>query len=226
MAATASGMLGRYAATLSPTPTPAAANACCKRDTRSLSSRQDRRRVSPSSPRKTIASPSSFRRSRFSAKFSLRIRKEPRARHLRRRRRESARALLADDAAEVPDEIPERAAIFDRPSVQRGIVGQLPPGTFGCGGGKARQRVSGDAFRRGAPQWLFGIHAGSHLDQDTQAFWNSGGLPFLSPPVRVLYSVKFAGHTRPARTFVRRHRSLSRKAHEAARHHRRSRSSR
>ena len=78
-----------------------------------------------SSPRKTSASPSSFRRSRFSAKFSVASGKK-RAPGILSRVDETRAALVADDAAEVPKQVPERRRVVDRPGVQPVVVGQGP----------------------------------------------------------------------------------------------------
>ena len=70
MAMMASGMFGNIPATRSPTPTPAWRKACAACATCWRSSAQLSRRSTCPSPQNTSASPSSRRRSRFSAKFS------------------------------------------------------------------------------------------------------------------------------------------------------------
>ena len=81
-------------------------------------------RATLSSPRKTSASPSPRLRQQVLGEVQLRVGEEAGAGHPVAIV-EHARALVADDAAEIPDEVPERLAVLDRPGVQRVIVAQF-----------------------------------------------------------------------------------------------------
>ena len=111
MTATASGMFGSIAATRSPTPTPAARIACCRRETSARSSSQRQ------PPLDLVLAAEDERRLRARVlqqvlrEIQPRVGKEARLPHRRGPRRSAPLALLADDAAEIPDEVPESARI-------------------------------------------------------------------------------------------------------------------
>ena len=142
-----SGMLGIMAATRSPALTPCARSSCCSRETSSCSSSQDRRRSTLSSPRKTMRVAGAARCAAGSRRSSG-ARRERSGRPASGRRRPAALALVADDAAEIPDQAPERLAILDRPAVQLGIGRQRCPGPGRGRRHERRQRRFGDPIGR------------------------------------------------------------------------------
>ena len=121
------------------------------------------RRSTLSSPRKTIAVSAPGRRSRFSAKFS-RASGKKRVSRIAAAGDDAALALLADDAAEIPDEIPERARIRDRPGMQRVVVGKrrgrcAAPASAAEGG----DRQVGERRRVGRPERAVGHRSSARV---------------------------------------------------------------
>ena len=165
-------MFGSIAATRSPAPTPAARIACCRRETSAASSSQVSRRSTLSSPRKTIAVPAPRLPQQVLGKIQPRVREEARLPH-RAACDHAALALLADDAAEIPDQVPEGAGIADRPGVQRVVVGEAL-----AGAPAGLRRESGDRQRRqgsriGRPERSVG-HRSSRAGSDRVKHCHSG----------------------------------------------------
>ena len=125
MAAMVSGMFGISAATRSPGSTPRSAK-------RLLQTRDQRVEVAPRQSRLDPIFAAKDERVGIvvTAKHVLGIvetgvGEEPRSRHLVEVGR-AALALLADNRAEVPDEVPEGRGVLDRPAVERIVVCQAP----------------------------------------------------------------------------------------------------
>jgi len=106
-------MFGIMAVTRSPLPTPAARSACCSRDTSAISSAQLSRRENLSSQRKISTSPEPGAQ-QVLGEIEPRVGKELRARHVVAVDQVPL-TLVPDDAAIIPNEIPEIRAMRDRP---------------------------------------------------------------------------------------------------------------
>ena len=157
IATTVSGMLGMKAATRSPAFTPAAASACCRRETWSRSSAFVRRARTRSSPRKMIASPGpSGVAQQVLGEVEPRLREEPRAGHLRLVGDDGVAPRVGDHAAEVPHRRPEVLHPVDGEAVQRGVVGERRPVPVVQELHERGHVRGGDAFRRGGPERLVG----------------------------------------------------------------------
>ena len=148
---TASGMLGIIAATRSPCLTPSETKSCCRRETSAWSSSQERRRSTLSSPLKTMASPEPRLAQQVFGEVQPRVGKERRARHPVAVDKH-AFALLADDAAEIPEQAPEILAVVDRPAVQLGIGGEGRAGPGGSLDHEGRDRRLCDTVWRRHPE--------------------------------------------------------------------------
>ena len=78
-------------------------------------------------------------------------------------------ALVADDAAEIPDEVPEGGTLVDRPGVQRAVIGEAPAGALGGLRGEAGQRAGGNGLAARLPQRRFTIHGRALLPPSRRA---------------------------------------------------------
>ena len=151
MAATVSGMLGIMAAMRSPSLTPSETKSCCSRETSACNPSQERRRSTLSSPLKTMASRGPLAGEQVLGEIQARIGEEFRARH-KVRILENAMALVADDAAKIPDQAPEILAVIDRPAVKLGIGREGRSGARGRGRHERRHRRRCDAIHRRGPE--------------------------------------------------------------------------
>ena len=193
MAAIASGMFGIIAATRSPLATPSETNNCCRRDTSACSSSQLTRRSTLSSPRKTIASEGPVFLQEVFGKVDVGIREEHRARHLVAVGNH-AFALLADDAAIVPQQRPERFPLFDRPGVQVAKRREVQAGGRGSNTHEVGHRRCGGAFpgrrpkvfcrHRLLPQHSIGLEhfaAKSQIGRNAQPIQRPDTSPWIDP---------------------------------------------
>ena len=126
IAAIASGMFGSMAATRSPTPTPDAFIACCRRETSACSCAPGqlagRLVLAPEDDCGAVVGAAQ----QVLGEIEPGVGKELGAGHLVGIDQDAG-ALIADHAAKVPDKFPERGALRDRPGMQIAIALQIEP---------------------------------------------------------------------------------------------------